>query len=172
MPNMSIVNTQRFSLFRSRRILRGLLILTLLATFTVLGGCGDDDDTFEGADVSELQNTSWTFGDLRVFSLPNIRGTLAFATFGAGDVASFTLTLDGGQTASGTATGNIDLNENDVVDDFSTCEFVIATSTITPATPGLTDGDTNNTDCFVGDDGLTLQLTNQSTDEVSTGTRQ
>lgn len=178
MPNMSIASSQRHGFFRPKRGLQGLVMLALLATFIILGGCGDDDDTFEGADVSEIQNTTWTFGDLRVFSLPNQSGTLTIGTFGSDvledDEAPFTLTLAAGQANTGTATGTVDLDEGDnpLGEDFSTCQFEIATSNITPPVAGLTDGDANDTDCIVSADGSELQLTNRRTDEVSTGTLQ
>lgn len=178
MPNMSITNIQCPGFFRAKRLGQGLLVAVLLATFMVLGGCGDDDDTFEGADVFELQNTTWTFVDLRVFSLPNQSGTLTIGTFGSSvledDEAPFTLTLNPGQANTGQAMGSVDLDEGDnpVGQDFSTCLFEIDTSSIAPPVAGLTNDDTNDTDCIVSDDGTELRLTNRRTNEVSTGTAQ
>lgn len=179
MPNMSIANPRQHGRQRrARRMPLCLLILTLLAA-VVLSGCGDDDDTFEGADVFELQNTTWTFTDLRVFNLVNQSGSLFIGTFGSGplsdDEAPFTLTVTG-PTNAGTATGSVDLDEGDnpIGADFSRCDFEVDTSDVAPLPPqsGLTSGDVTSTDCVVSDDGTELQLTNRSTNEVSTGTRQ
>lgn len=179
MPNMSIANPQqRARQRRPRRIAPCLLILTLLAA-VVLSGCGDDDDTFEGADIFELQNTTWAFTELGVFNLTNQGGTLVIGMFGSSqlsdDEAPFTLTVTG-PTNTGTATGTVDLDEGDnpFGADFSRCRFQVDTSTIAPLPPqsGLTAGDVTPTDCVVTRDGTELQLTNRNTDQVSTGTLQ
>ena len=184
MPNMSIANPQqRARQRRPRRIAPCLLILTLLAA-VVLSGCGDDDDTFEGADIFELQNTTWAFSDLRVFNLglppnPPQAGTLVIGMFGSSqlsdDEAPFTLTV-AGPTNTGTATGTVDLDEGDnpFGEDFSRCRFQVDTSDIAPLPPqsGLTAGDVTPTDCVVTRDGTELQLTNRNTDRVSIGTLQ
>lgn len=176
MPNMSIADTRPFPRRRhARQRLQGILVLLLLATSLLLVGCGDDDD-FEGADVFELQNTTWSFSDLRAFNLENISGTLVIEAFGSGalsdDEAPFTLTLTPNQTNAGAATGSVDLDEGDnpVGQDFSSCNFEIDTSNITPPEPGLTDGDTNDMDCFVSEDGTQLDLRNVATGGTSTGT--
>lgn len=160
-----------------RPLLRGLFILTcLVATTMILTGCGDDDDQFEGADRFELQNTFWSFADLRVFNLENQSGTLQIDTFGSApltaDEAPFTLTLTANQANAGVATGSVRLTEGDnpLGEDFSRCDFEVDVSTIAPPAAGLTDGDVNPIDCKVSEDGALLELRNRNTGGESTGT--
>lgn len=177
MPTVSTANT-RPGYFRAKLLSQALLVLALIAPVMMLVGCGDDDDTFEGADVFELQNTLWSFADLRAFNLVNQSGVLNIQAFGSSaledDEAPFILTLDPGQANTGEASGSVDLDEGDnpVGQDFSRCLFEVDTSTIAPPALGLTNGDTNNMDCIVSADGSELQLTNLNTNQISTGTLQ
>jgi hypothetical protein len=179
MPKMGIVNTRLSpGRCRARQLSQGLLVLAFFAASLVLAGCGDDDDSFEGADVVELQNTSWEFDDLSAFNLESINGvpqtgTLTIGAFGGGalsdDEAPFTLTTNGI-----VVNGSVDLDEGDnpVGQDFSSCNFEVVTSTgMPPGVPGLSPGDTNPMECFVSEDNNQLDLENSRTGSQSTGTR-
>jgi hypothetical protein len=142
------------------------IIISLIVGLSLLAGCSDDD--FEGADVVELENRTFFFADARAFGLSLQPATLTIAMFGDGtlsdDEAPFTLDSNGV-----VAQGILDLDEGDnpVGGDFSRCDFEIATSAFT--VPGLLPGANVETECFVTENGLELQLENRNTGEVSTG---
>jgi hypothetical protein len=189
MPKMGIVNTRLLpGRCRARQLFQGLLVLTFLAASMVLAGCGDDDDSFEGADVVELQNTSWEFGplptsDLSAFNLESRTGTLTIGSFGSGvlsdDEANFTLEVDETTPDAGNAfvvNGSVDLDEGDnpIGQDFSRCTFEVDTvdpiTALPPEATGLTPGDTNPMECLVSDDNSRLDLENSRSGRQSTGT--
>jgi hypothetical protein len=142
------------------------IIISLIVGLLLLAGCSDDD--FEGADVAELENRTFVFTDARAFGLNLQPAILTIGMFGDGalsdDEAPFTLDSNGI-----VAQGILDLDEGDnpFGSDFSRCDFEIAESAFNVA--GLFAGNTVETDCFVTEDDLVLQLTNRSTSQVSTG---
>jgi len=141
--------------------------VALILGMLLLAGCSDDDN-FEGVDVLEIENKSFSFTDARAFGLPAQAAILDIGAFGDGalsdDEAPFTLT-SGGLVASGI----LDLNEGDnpFGSDFSQCDFAIDLSGFGGE---LGVGEAIDTDCEVSTDDSELTLTNRDTDEVSTGT--
>jgi hypothetical protein len=140
--------------------------MPLVVVLLLLVGCSDDD--FEGADVAELENRTFLFTDARAFRLNNLPALLTIGFFGDGalsdDEAQFRLDSNGI-----VAEGILDLDEGDnpIGSDFSTCDFEIRASAFT--IDGLLVGDTVKTGCVVTEDDQELQLTNEDTNEVSTG---
>ena len=151
----------------------------LLSHFTVVlviigalffWGCNDDD--FEDVDASEIEGQVYSFTDARAFGLPDQPATLSIGLFGAdgreSDEAPFTL-------VSGTSTvaGVLDLDQPTIPIGSSEtdCRFAIDVSPFT--VDGLRPGDAINTQCrLTRGDESELQITNQDTGQVSTGTRQ
>jgi hypothetical protein len=159
------INVLRQRVFKDRSVAK-MAFVVMIAGMLLLTGCSDDD-SFEGVDVLELENKSFTFADARVFGLPAQAATLDIGAFGDGalsdDEAPFTLTSNGV-----VASGILDLDEGDnpLGSDFSRCDFAIDISGFPGA---LGPGEAVDTDCEVSENDLELQLTNRDTDEVSTG---
>jgi hypothetical protein len=161
---------------RSNHVRRRCVTITQMAAFglfvaLVLSGCPGDGGDFQGADPPELRNTTWAFSDGRAFRLPNQAVTLFIGNFGEGDLnrdeAPFTL------MTNPTASGTLELEEGDFPFDSSGCVFAIETSDFDPETfPRLQPEERIPTNCFVSDDRTEFQLTNEDTEQVSTGTLQ
>jgi hypothetical protein len=154
------------------RTLFSLTVVLAIICALFLWGC-DDDDNFEDVDASEIQGQTYTFIDARAFGLPNQPATLSIEQFGttaSGDVDDAPFTLVSGTS---TVTGILDLNQSTIpIGSRETdCNFGIETSSF--AVDGLLPGNTIDTVCLLtqGDE-TELQITNQATSQVSTGTRQ
>jgi hypothetical protein len=153
----------------SRSLFHLTVVLAIMGAL-FLWGCDDDD--FEDVDASEIQNQTYVFTDARAFGLPDQPATLSVGPFGAegreADDAPFTL-------ISGTATvaGVLDLEKPTIPvgSRVTDCTFGIDVSPFT--TDGLRVGDFINTECrLTRGDESELQITNQDTGQVSTGTIQ
>lgn len=157
----------------SRSLFSLTLVLVIMSALFLWGCDDDDDDGFEGVDASEIQNQTYLFPDARAFGAPGQGATLTIGQFGttpSGDTddAPFTLVL-----GTSTLTGVLDLEQPTIPigSSESDCNFGIETSPLT--TDGLRVGDTIETVCrLTQGDATELQITNQATSEVSTGTRQ
>ena len=161
---------------KHRTLSRSLFSLTVVLAIICalfLWGCDGDDDDFEDVDASEIQNQTYVFPDARAFGLPNLQATLTIGQFGttpSGDTDDAPFTLVSGTSR---ADGVLDLNQPTIpIGSRQTdCNFGIETSPFT--TDGLRPGDTIDTVCLLTQGDITeLQITNQVTGQVSTGTRQ
>lgn len=155
------------------RSLFSLTVVLVLMSALFLWGCDDDDDDFEDVDASAIENQTYTFPDARAFGLPDQQATLSIEQFGttaSGDTDDAPFTLVSGAS---TVTGILDLNQPTIpIGSRETdCNFGIETSPFTM--DGLRPGDTIDTVCLLTQgDATELQITNQATGQVSTGTRQ
>lgn len=153
----------------SKFLLRFTVVLAIVSAL-FLWGC--DDDNFEDVDASEIQGNTYLFTDARAFRLPAQSATLSIGIFGTpglqSDQAAFTLT-----SGAFTATGVLDLDNADVPigSRRSDCDFRVDASTFN--VDGLRPGDTIDTECRLTTvDETELQIANNATEQVSTGTRQ
>jgi hypothetical protein len=155
------------------RSLFSLTVVLVIMSALFLWGCDDDDDDFEDVDASAIENQTYTFPDARAFGLPNQQATLSIGQFGttaSGDTDDAPFTLVSGTS---TVTGILDFNQPTIpIGSRETdCDFGIETSPFT--VDGLRPGDTIDTVCLLTQgDATELQITNQATSQVSTGTRQ
>lgn len=148
---------------RSRMLLCLVAVLAIAVSLTLLG-CGDDDDDFAPAEVNDLANRQFTFSDGGAFGI-NQSVTLTIENFdetGLLPVAPFTLSTN--PTASGMVTV-VTIADEDIAD----CDFAVANSDF-PAGEGPQDGETIDARCLISD-GDGLQVSNQDTNETSTGER-
>jgi hypothetical protein len=160
----------------SRSLFSLTVVLIIMSALFLVGCDDDDDDDFEDVDASEIQNRTYVFPDARAFGLTNLEATLTIDQFGttpSGDTDDAPFTLVSGTS---TLTGILDLG-NQPIDSIpigssqTDCNFGIDTSTFT--TDGLRVGDTITTMCrLTQGDATELQITNQGTNQVSTGTLQ
>ena len=155
------------------RSLFSLTVVLAIISALFLVGCDDDDDDFEDVDASEIQSRTYVFPDARAFGLPNLEAILTIDQFGttpSGDTDDAPFTLVSGTS---TATGVLDLNQPTIPigSSESDCNFGIETSTFT--LDGLRAGDRIETVCrLTQGDATELQITNNATNQVSTGTLQ
>jgi len=162
---------------KHRPLSRSLFLLTVVLVIMsalFLWGCDDDDDDdFEDVDASEIQGQTYVFPDARAFGLPNVGATLSIDQFGttpSGDTDDAPFTLVSGTS---TLTGILDLNQPTIPigSSVTDCNFAIDTSPLT--TDGLRAGDLIATECrLTQGDATELQITNNATTQVSTGTLQ
>jgi hypothetical protein len=151
-------------------LLSHFTVVLVIIGALVLWGC--DDDNFEDVDASEIGGQTYVFTDARAFGLPDQPATLSIAIFGTegreADDAPFTLV-----SGTATVTGNLDLDQPTIPigSSVTDCMFEIAASPFD--LDGLRPGDRIDTECRLtqGDENE-LQITNQDTGQVSTGTRQ
>jgi len=155
----------------SRSLFSLTVVLVIMSALFLVGCDDDDDDDFENVDASEIQNQTYVFPDARAFGLPEATLTIGqFGTTPSGDTDDAPFTLVSGTS---TLTGILDLNQPTIPIGSSEtdCNFGIATSPLT--TDGLRAGDTIDTVCLLTQgDATELQITNQATNQVSTGTLQ
>ncbi len=143
-----------------------LIALWVMVVSLTISGCGGGSggSDFSGATISDIENSTFTFSDGRIFGLEGQVVTLTIMDFEGDNTALFTL------ETNPMAEGSITIEEGTVLNLFasSNCTFTVTGSDFTeaPLRPG---DDPIPTECLISDDGRQLQLMNMNTGQVSTG---